>query len=144
MGLGDAHSGGAEAIDRIDLGALPRLFGLRPAVAAAALVHRALLSAAPDPAALGVLRTVLEATELGVLVDLRDAQVAPRAHDVYVCFFAAHQRPKDLFDDAVVEQGLEALRYAHLESASPADVADARVVAPRRPRARRCSRTCPA
>ena len=113
VGRGHAHAGGAQPVDHVDLGRAPGGFVLLAAVARA-LLHRALVATVAHVAAFGVLGALLEAAMLRVLVDLGDAQLRPRTHEIDLCFFAAHQRPHDLVHDAFIDEGQERGRSSHV------------------------------
>ena len=66
---GHAHAGGGKPVQRIDFGALPRLF-LDLAAEARAFVHRARLAAVLGLAAFGVIDGLAKTAFVGFLVDL--------------------------------------------------------------------------
>ena len=110
--LGHAHARVAQAMDDVHLGGAPGLL-VHGAAVLAALLHGAGVARAAHATALGVLGAVLEAAVDGVLVDLGDAQLAARLHQVDLRLFAAHQRADHLGDDALGHEGLEAVGHAH-------------------------------
>lgn len=107
-----ANAGGVQAVDDVDLGRAPRGFVLRAAMLRA-FPNRALIARVPRRAPLGVLRAVLKRAILGRFVDLRDADLAGRDHQVDLRLLPAHQRPEDIVEDTVVEQRLETFGDAH-------------------------------
>ena len=91
---------------------LPRGLVLRAAVLRP-LSDRALVAGVPDLAPFGVLGALLERAVLSVLVDLRDTVLSARHDDVDLGFLAAHQRPDDIVEDAVVVERGERIGDAH-------------------------------
>ena len=110
--LGHAHAGRGQAVQRIDLGALPGRFCRLPAEARA-LGHGARLARVLDLAVLGVVDGLAEAALRGLLVDLGAARLFAAANHVNRGFLAAHQLAHDRIDQAFLEQRLQSLRGFH-------------------------------
>ncbi|MNT58113.1 hypothetical protein D3C72_1955300 [compost metagenome] len=91
VGLGHAHPGIAQLVQRVHLGVLPGRFLLLAAVLAG-LAHRTRLAAAAHLATFLVLHALLEAALGHVLVDLRAAHLVAAAYHVHGRFLAALER----------------------------------------------------
>ncbi len=109
---GYAHAGRCEPVQGIDLRVLPLLFLLLASMARA-LAHGALVATAASLAAFLILRQLLEATVIGVLVDLGATLRAAAGNEKHRRFLAALQRAHDLVDDAVLDQRLESAGNFH-------------------------------
>ncbi|MCY1426203.1 hypothetical protein D9M71_420190 [compost metagenome] len=112
VGLGHAHAGAVQAIQRGHLGVLPGLLLLLAPVLAAP-GHRPRVAAVAHLAAFLVLGRLAEAALVGLLVDLGAAQLIAATHHIHGCFLAAHQRTQHLVDQAILGQWLKAFWCFH-------------------------------
>ncbi|MDT4846818.1 hypothetical protein FQZ97_808530 [compost metagenome] len=103
---GHAHAGRGQAVERIDLGALPDGLG-HLAAEARALGHGARLAGVLHAPVLGVVDGLAEAALVGFLVDLGAARVLAAAHDVHHGLLAAHELAHDAVDQPFVDEGLQ-------------------------------------
>jgi hypothetical protein len=110
--LGHAHARVGQAVERIDLGALPRRF-LRLAAKLGALGHGAGLAGVFDLAVLGVVHRLAKAAVRGLFVDLRAARFVADAHDEHLGFLATHQLANHGVDQAFFNQCLQSFGGFH-------------------------------
>ncbi len=116
VGLGHAHTGVGQTVQRIDLGALPGGL-LRFAAKLGALGHGARLAAVFDLAVFGVVHGLAKAAVDGFFVDLGAAGVAlpvmSAAHHKHHRLFAAHELAHHGVDQAFFDQCLQSLGGFH-------------------------------
>lgn len=115
--LGNPDTGFPESMDRIDLGTPPgRLVPL--AAMSTALQDGALVPGIAAPPTFRVFGTVSERPLVRRLVDLRDAFGPPRTDHEDLGLLAAHERPDDFLDDAMLDQRFEACGRLHSSKGS--------------------------
>ena len=97
--LGHAHAGFGQAIQSVDLGALPRGL-LRLSAELGALGHSARLARILDLAVLGVVDRLAKATLRGLFVNFGAARFVAAAHDEHHRLLATHELAHDGVDQA--------------------------------------------
>ena len=107
IGLRHAHASGGQAVERIDLGALPGGF-LFLAAKLAALGHGAGRARVFDLAVFGVINGLAEAAVVGLFVDLGAARFVATTHHVDHGFLATHELADHGVDQAFLNEGLQA------------------------------------
>ena len=113
IGLGHPHAGPSQAVERIDLGALPGCF-LRFAAKLGALGHRPRLAGIFDLAVLGVVHRLTKTAFGRFFVDLGAARVVANPHHIHHGFLATHELAHHAVDQAFVDQGLQSLGRFHV------------------------------
>ena len=103
-----------EAVERVDLGALPRLL-LLLAAEFRALGHGARLARVLDLAVLGVVHGLAEAAVRRLLVGLGTQRLVAAAHHEHHRLLAAHELARDGVDQPFVDEGLQSFRRFHQE-----------------------------
>ena len=102
-GLGNGHTGPCQAVQRVDLSALPSGLGGGTAKARA-FGHGARLPSVLHFAVFGVVHRLAKAAMRGVLVDLGAAHLVTTSHDVHHRLFATHQLALHAVDQAFVDE----------------------------------------
>ena len=112
VGLGHAHAGGGQAVERIHFGALPgSLLSLPPEPCA--FGHGAGLPAVLGLAVLRIVHGLTKAALVGLLVDLGAARFIPTAHHEDRGFLPAHQLAHHAIDEPIFDQRFKSLGYFH-------------------------------
>ena len=105
--LRHTHASGGQAVERIDLGALPGGFLFLPAKLAA-LGHGTGRARVLDLAVFGVIDGLAKAAVVRFFVDLGAAGFVTAAHHVDHGLLAAHELPDHGVDQAFLDEGLQA------------------------------------
>ena len=116
--LRHTHAGCGQAVQRIDLGALPGGL-LRLPAELAALGHGARLARVLDLAVFGVVHRLPEAAVGGFLVNLGAARLVAAAHHIDHGFLAAHELANHRVDQALFNKGLQSGGSFHGRDCAP-------------------------